>query len=166
MVAVGTSVVDNIMKIWGIGKYALSTSQNENAPTAPVETIITSPDEPKPEVQSEKGANKYFSKLSKLTHKELCVEFANVMVAKYNLMSFPAAINEYSDRQATVTDLTDKALLICISQFGQPAILRYSNGDFRPFNGLINQINEYIMQEDLSPEQHGALLLSQINENL
>ena len=127
---------------------------------------LTSTFEPKPELQSEKGVRNYMLKLSKLTSSDLRVEFSNVMAAKHNLMMFPSGANDYREKQAMVTDVTDKATAICIFVFGQSAVFGYADRDLSSFNELINNIDNEIAHPDLSPEQHGALLLKKLGEQL
>lgn len=127
---------------------------------------LTSVAEPRVELQTEKGVRNYLSKLSRLKRSDLCVEFSNVMAAKHNLMMFPSGINEYQEKQEIVTDLTDKSTAICIFVFGQPAVFGYADGDLSSFNELINKIDNQIAHPDLSPEQHGNLLLQGVDEHL
>ena len=128
--------------------------------------IITSPIEPIPELQSEEGVHAYLSKLSELSRSDLCVELCSVMAAKHNLMSLPSGLNEYSEKQTIVTDLTDKATAICIFEFGQATIFGFASGDLRQLNELINNIDEGVAQQDLEPEQHGSMIFRKLSEVL
>jgi hypothetical protein len=129
-------------------------------------TIITCPFEPTPELQTEDGVLRYLSKLSKLSPKDLCSELSNVMAAKHNHMMLPAGLNEYANKQAVVTDLTDKATAICIHQFGQATVFGVFGGDLRQLNGLLNSLDEQVAQHDLEPDQHGAMLLEKLGDIL
>lgn len=128
--------------------------------------IITSPVNPEVEVQSEEGLLNYFSKISKLSHSDLCIELSNVMAAKYNLMIIPAGINEFQEKQQVVTDLTDKAIAICILKFGQSVVFGYKDGDLRSFNELVNTIDEEVASLNLNPMKHGCILLEKLKEKL
>lgn len=124
--------------------------------------IITSPFEPTVDIQSEEGIKNYFSKISKLAWIDLCIELSNIMSAKHNLTAMPSGINSFSNNQKLVTDLTDKALIICMYKFGQQTILEYCGEDLRQFNELVNNIDEEIAQLDLVPAQHGNEMLNKI----
>ena len=128
-----------------------------------IKIIITSPLDTTPELQTAEGALRYQSRLSKLTHSELNIELSNVMAAKHNLMSFPTHPNEAKEIQEKITDLTDKALSICIQNFGNDMIINYGDGDIRSFNGLVNEIDAELAQEVLNSEQHGRKMLDKIN---
>jgi len=125
-------------------------------------TIITCPFEPTPELQSEDGVLLYLSKLSELSPQELYIELSNVMAAKHNQMMHLAGLNEYQQKQAIVTDLTDKATAICIHQFGQASVFGVFGGDLRQLNELLNNLDEQVAQRDLEPEKHGAMLLEKL----
>jgi len=128
--------------------------------------ILTSLHNPFPEVQSEEGMRHYLFKVSKLTRSDLCIELSNVMAAKHNLMIFPSGINEASEKQEKVTDLTDKAVLICFNEFGQDVIFNYGNRDIRVFNELVNNIDEEVAQENLYPAKHGDKILQKLSQVL
>lgn len=128
--------------------------------------IITSPSQPRPELQTQEGAQSYISKLSKLTRPDLCAELACVMAAKYNVMSGQIVFNDYNANQEVATDLTDKATVICMLEFGQPAVLGYSGNDLRKFNELVNEVDEEVAQLNLNPDQHGDMLLTKLGEHL
>lgn len=123
---------------------------------------LTSPFEPKPELQSETGVRNYLSKLSKLSRSDLCVEFANVRAAKHNATMLPTGIGDFQETQAIVTDLTDKSVAICIFAFGQPAVFGYTGGDLSQLNILINNVDDQVAALDLEPEQHGEQLLKRL----
>jgi uncharacterized tellurite resistance protein B-like protein len=127
-------------------------------------TIITSPFEPKPELQTEEGVQSYLAKLSKLSRSDLCIELCSVMAAKHNSMMMPAGLNEYSEKQAIVTDLTDKATAICIFEFGQAPVFGFAGGDLSQLNELINSIDEGVAQQNLEPEEHGSMILHKLSE--
>lgn len=128
--------------------------------------IITSPFEPTIDIQTEDGLRNYFSKISKLTRLDLCIELSNIMSAKYNLTSMPSGLTSFTSNQKIVTDLTDKALFICIHLFGRQTIEEYCNGDFRKFNLLVNNIDKEVALLDLPPAKHGDKILDSICEAL
>ena len=122
---------------------------------------FTSTFEPKVEIQSEVGIKRYMSKLSTFSRTELCTELSNVMAAKYNQMQRPVGILEREERQAVVTDLTDKALMICVVEFGVDPVYDFAGG--------ISQLNQKIMDFDrrvslkeVEPAQHGSMLLKML----
>lgn len=138
----------------------------ENKPSAEDDVVITNPFEPSADVQSVDGTLLYISELSKLSHAELCVELSNVMSAKHNLMFSPTSINEYSEKQTLITDLTDKALWICVNMFGQDAVSSFNGNNPSRLNELINELDKDVAQRDLKPDEHGACLLSKLGEIL
>ena len=130
-------------------------------------TIITSPYKPAAEIQTEEGLKNYLSKLTSLDHSEDCIELSNVLAAKHNLTMIPSGMNDFFENQNMVTDLTDKAALICCLVLGRDRVLGYCDGsDLRPFNQLVNEIDEAVAQQDLEPEQHGQALLSALNDRI
>lgn len=129
-------------------------------------TGITSPFDPKPELQTERGVQNYLSKLTKLNRSGICIEFANVRAAKHNVMASGTGIGNFGQAQAVVTDLTDKSTLICVVAFGREAVLGYGGGDMASFNELINDLDDEIAALDLEPEQHGERLLLSIGSHL
>lgn len=128
--------------------------------------IITSPSQPRPELQTVEGAQDYMSKLSKLTRSDLCAELACVMAAKYNVMSGQIVFNDFNATQAVATDLTDKATVICMLEFGKPAVLRFAGNDLRQLNELVSKIDEEVAQLNLNPDKHGEMLLRRLSEYL
>jgi hypothetical protein len=88
------------------------------------------------------------------------------MSAKNNLMFMPTGLNDFQKFQTLVTDLTDKALAICIFSFGQAAILNYCGGDARIFNKLVNETEKIVAGLDLEPEHHGEQLLNRLRKHL
>ena len=128
--------------------------------------IITSRTQLSPELQTEEGVQNYVSKLSKLTSSDLCAELAYVMAAKYNIMSGQIGLNDHNATQEVATDLTDKATVICMFKFGQPAVFGYAGNDLRPFNELVNKVDDEVAQLNLNPDQHGNMLLSKLSEYL
>jgi len=125
-------------------------------------TIITSSFEPKIDVQSEASALNYLDKISKLSSVDLCIELSNVMSAKHNLTAIPSGIDVFSKTQKLVTDLTDKALIIFMEKFGREIILKYSDGDIRKFNQLVNDIDMDVARLDLAPAHHGKTMFDKI----
>jgi len=157
-----TGMIDDaISKI----KQSVDSDQDDNVNSIN-KIIITSPINPEAEVQTEEGILTYFSKISKLSHPDLCTELSNVMATKHNLMMLPAGINEFQEKQQIVTDLTDKAVAICILKFGRSIIFEYGNGDLRPFNELVNSIDEEVASLNLNPMKHGCTLLDRLKEKL
>ncbi|WP_445772059.1 hypothetical protein [Rheinheimera sp.] len=127
---------------------------------------VTSPFEPKPELQSEQGVLSYLAKISNFDRQTLCVEFANVRAAKHNLISMPSGLNDFQEVQTLVTDLTDKSVAICMFVFGQPTVFGYGGGDLSSFNELVNKIDDSVASLNLEPEQHGHQLLKRLGEHL
>ncbi|NBK98323.1 MAG: TerB family tellurite resistance protein [Erysipelotrichia bacterium] len=124
--------------------------------------IITSPYEPTADVQSENGVKNYYSKISKLSQLELCIELSNVMAAKHNKMTIPSSLGSFSETQKVVTDLTDKALLLCFVRFGREEVLNYCKKDTSIFNQLINEVDEKVAQLQLAPAAHGKKMFNLI----
>ena len=124
--------------------------------------IITSPYEPTADVQSENGVKNYYSKVSKLSQLELCIELSNVMAAKHNKMTIPSSLGSFSETQKVVTDLTDKALLLCFVRFGKEKVLNYCKRNTSIFNQLINEADEKVAQLQLAPAAHGKKMFNLI----
>lgn len=76
------------------------------------------------------------------------------MAAKHNKMVIPSGISSFSETQKVVTDLTDKALTICIVGFGRESILNYCNQDVRKFNELVNKIDSEVATLKLGSANH------------
>ncbi len=127
-------------------------------------TIITSPIEPTPELQSDEGASIYLSKLSELSRSDLCAELSNVMAAKHNLMMVPTRATEAIEKQMIISDLTDKAAIICILEFGKSVVFGWGNGDIQQFNALLNDFDQEIAKQDRDPSDHGHCLLYALNK--
>ena len=86
---------------------------------------FTSPSEPKLELQSKSEAAEYLSKLSKLARREdLYIELANVMAAKYNLMSMPTEVE--------INTRSDKLVGVSVSQNEKFSIATNSTGKKLP----------------------------------
>lgn len=135
------------------------------------EIIITSPINPALEMVSEEAGLKYRDKLIKLSFLELCVELSNVMAAKHNEMSVPAHLGNYEDKQKIVTDLTDKASLICLLHFGTSKIMKYCDrGEgyvgMNLFNLLVNEVNEEVAELDFDGQIHGILMFDMLEDRL
>ncbi len=124
--------------------------------------IITDPYTPTVEVQSILGIRKYYKKLSKLSNSELCREFSNVMSAKHNKMFMGSGLGNYEENQRIVTDLTDKALCICMFKFGRKAIIRYAGNDLTKVNRLINNVDTRVAQKELDVYEHGSALFREL----
>lgn len=132
-----------------------------------IKIVLTSPYNIIIEVQSKEGIRNYLFRLSKLTDSDLYIELSNVMAAKHNLVIVPSTLNEAGQKQEKVTDLTDKALLICIYKFGQDIVMDYDDGNnMRKFNELVNNIDEEVAYEELYPEQHGRMMLQKLSQVL
>ena len=130
-------------------------------------TIITTPYKPAAEIQTEEGINNYLSKLTSLDQSEVCIELSNVLAAKHNLTMIPSGVNDFSENQNMVTDLTDKVVLICCLAFGRDRVFgSCGRNDLRPFNQLVNEIDEAVAQQDLEPELHGQAILSALNDRI
>ena len=82
-------------------------------------------------------------------------------------MQFPSSIENFSKNQSLVTDLTDKALIICFLQFGQKKVLDYCNQDTRIFNKLVNEIDsKYSYSKNLTPAEYGDAVFKDIQKIL
>ena len=127
-------------------------------------TIITSPIDPVPELQSEEGVRVYLSALSELSRSDLCTELSNVMAAKHNLMIVPSIPAEAIEKQKIVSDLTDKAATICILEFGKSVVFGWGNGELQPFNELLNDFDQEVAKQDFLPAEHGNALLYAIDK--
>lgn len=123
----------------------------------------TNPYNPQIEADTEAGAKKYLNSLSKLSFDDLCKEFSFVMAGKYNAMNM-ISFSDYNQRQRTVTDLTDKATLICLCVFGSETLMAFSNNDLREVNRLVNQLDDQVAKLDLEPVDHGKLLLAKLKD--
>jgi len=134
----------------------------ENQIALAQDTAFTNLFEPSVDVQSVEGVRRYNDKLSKSSYSEICTEISNVMSAKHNLMFLPTSIDEYAEKQTLVTDLTDKALWICVYLFGQGAVSNFNSDNPSRLNELINALDEEVSKKDLKPEEHGAALLSKL----
>ena len=88
------------------------------------------------------------------------------MAAKHNQMMIPTGLDSHIENQKIVTDLTDKAVSICILEFGEQIIFEYGGRDIRQFNGLVNKIDDEVAQYDMDPDQHGSTILSKLREIL
>lgn len=129
-------------------------------------TVITPFLNPIPEIQTEEEVRTYVLKLQKLTRSALCTELSNVMTAKHNLMMIPMEADKALEQQKIVTDLTDKAVYICILEFGHEVVLDYGDRNIRLFNELVNKIDEEVGQQYMDPDQHGSIMLLKLSESL
>jgi tetratricopeptide (TPR) repeat protein len=130
-----------------------------SGPNQKSEFEFTCPNEPKLQLQSKREAAEYFSKLKLARREDLYIELANVMAAKYNLMSMPTRMTESESKQKLVTELTDKATWICAIALGKEAVVGYAGTDLREFNGLVMEIDNQVAAQNLEPEKHGEMLL-------
>ena len=141
--------------------------------------IITPPLDPVVELDSVQDAQDYQAQLAKLSFQELCIEFSNVMAAKNNEMAVPADLGNYKEKQSIVTDLTDKATIICYVHFGASRISEYCGGDansptasLEAFNALINEVDSVVAQYnideqlDLPAETFGRLMFDLLSNSL
>lgn len=126
--------------------------------------IITSPLNPTIDIPTEEDLKRYYSKISKLIHLDLCIELSNVMAAKYNLISVP--FSEPSSKQRVISDLNDKAITICILSLGQDAILTYCNDDIPSFIKTIDSLDKKVAERKLVPSEHGNKLLTVLKMTL
>lgn len=129
-----------------------------------VGTVITDSFAPKQEVQTQQGVMRYSKNISKLSYKDLCIEFSNVMAAKHNLMMIPRGLNDTTENQKIITDLVDKALIICIFKFGQERVLSFANNDLTRVNKLINQCDQEVAANPVCPDEHGLLLFNKLEQ--
>jgi hypothetical protein len=77
-------------------------------------------------------------------------------------MSLPSGMGTFMDTQKVVTDLTDKALLLCYMAFTMEKVLNYCNQDTRVFNKLINDIDKEVAKLNLAPAAHGKKMFDRI----
>lgn len=126
--------------------------------------VFTSTYEPVIELQSVDGVDRYRERLSEFSYLDICKELSNVMSAKHNLTFIPTPPREYAAKQARITDLTDKALWICVHVFGQDAVTNINKKNPLQLNELINELDQEVAHKDLEPEKHGATLLSKLGE--
>lgn len=124
--------------------------------------VITDSFDPKQEVHTQKGIAKYSKSISKLSYQDLCAEFSNVMAAKHNLMMMPVGLDAAAGKQEIITDLVDKALIICIFKFGQERVLSFANNDLRRVNRLINECDQEVAANPVLPSEHGLLLFNML----
>ena len=129
-----------------------------------VGTVITDSFAPKQEVHTQQGVMKYSKNISKLSYENLCIEFSNVMAAKHNLMMIPRGLDDATGNQRIITDLVDKALIICIFKFGQERVLNFANNDLTRVNKLINQCDQEVAANPVSPNEHGLLLFNKLDQ--
>ena len=125
---------------------------------------FTDPVEPKVQVDTEKGVKNYLDSLSKISFEEVCIEFSNVMAAKHNLKMI--GINNVIEKQRIVTDLTDKATIICIFLFGYQSLKNYSNNDMRVINHLINTFDARVAANPVEPKEHGRRLIEMLKAEI
>jgi hypothetical protein len=129
--------------------------------------VFTSRTDPKLELQTRAEALAYVAKLKKATRREdLYIELANVMAAKYALMSMPTSVSEFELKQKLVTELTDKATCICGLVLSTNAIVGRFGTDLSEFNGLVMELDEQLLAQNLEPAEHGEMLLSKLREYL
>jgi hypothetical protein len=125
---------------------------------------FTDPFEPIIEVDTEKGVKSYLNSLSKISYEALCIEFSNVMAAKHNHKM--SGIGNFAQNQKIVTDLTDKATLICISIFGYQTLMEFSNNDMRVVNQLVNACDNKVAAQPVEPEEHGRRLIEMLESHI
>ena len=131
-----------------------------------MKTIFTQSIEPTIEVDTKAGRENYVLKLNLISPSDLCTELSNVMAARHNLIMTPSKVTEAIEKQRTMSDVIDKAALICAHVFGPQAIYEYSNGDLPVFIELVHNIDEEVAQQDMDPDQHGSIVLRKLGENL
>lgn len=121
--------------------------------------LITDPFNPTLDVETHQGIYTYRNKIASLAFEDLCIEFSNVMSAKHNSM-MSVGLSDYQANQRIVRDLTDKALIICLSKFGNEKVLAYGNNDLTLINQLINQCDEQVASIPVPPLEHGMQLFN------
>lgn len=126
--------------------------------------VITNSFAPKQEVHTQQGIMKYSKKISKLSYEDLCIEFSNVMAAKHNLMMVPSGINDALRKQEVVTDLVDKALIICIFRFGRERVLSFADNDLTKVTRLIIKCDKQVAANPVLPKEHGLRLFSKLEQ--
>lgn len=120
--------------------------------------IITCPSEPTLAVETPEKAQVYFMLVNGLSYVEQCVELSNVMSAKFNLMQTSMGWNDFSNfenRQALVTDLTDKVLLLLMAVIGREPIFAKYGMDLRSMNQDFHVIDAVLMELELQPDEYG-----------
>jgi len=150
-------IVKNIMEAYGIGQSLERSDVNAQ---------ITDSYAPKQEVHTQQGVMKYLKDISRLSYENLCIEFSNVMAAKHNLTMVPSGINNAAENQRIVTDLVDKAFLICICKFGQERVSNFAKNDLTRVNKLINQCDQEVAANPVWPDEHGLLLFNKLEQYL
>lgn len=132
--------------------------------------VITSPVEPEFLLEDPVAAQGYFMAVVGLSYEEQCVELSNVMSAKYNLMQPSFGVNgftEFEQRQALITDLTDRVLLLLISVIGRDPIFAKYGTDLRRMNEEFHAVDEEVMLlSDLNPEEYGHELYTRFSKIL
>lgn len=129
-----------------------------------VVTVITDSFAPKQEVHTQQGVMKYLKDISRLSYENLCIEFSNVMAAKHNLTMVPSGINNAAENQRIVTDLVDKAFLICICKFGQERVSNFAKNDLTRVNKLIIQCDQEVAAHPVLPHEHGLRLFNKLEQ--
>lgn len=148
-------IVKNIMEAYGIGQSLERSDVNAQ---------ITDSYAPKQEVHTQQGVMKYLKDISRLSYENLCIEFSNVMAAKHNLTMVPSGINNAAENQRIVTDLVDKAFLICICKFGQERVSNFAKNDLTRVNKLIIQCDQEVAAHPVLPHEHGLRLFNKLEQ--
>jgi len=73
-------------------------------------------------------------------------------------------LGSFFETQKVVTDLTDKALLLCFVAFGREKVLSYCKKNTSIFNQLINEIDGKVAQLQLAPAAHGKKMFDLIQQ--
>ena len=98
-----------------------------------------------PEVQDDKGAKDYLSKLQELSDLDFYTEFRNVNVARYSLIRGVYDLEDgeipfqNASKETFIKDLTVKALIIIYSYMGERNMTRYTHSDYSILKKLMNQ---------------------------
>lgn len=138
-------------------------------------TIITPTVSPTPEVQSEEGIKRYVEKITQLGYEDLCAEFSNVLAAKSAEASSINVDGIEAQMPAILTDLADKAMIICVSYFGLTPVAEFCGGEvsdtlsLEPFNELLNASYTAVQQISKETEldiQVGRLVFNMLAERL
>lgn len=172
-------IVDNVMQEFSLGKYYKEIInkeidedfsndeeyyehifyEEETNENVQAKVLITDPFNPTLDVETHQGIYTYRNKIASLAFEDLCIEFSNVMSAKHNSM-MSVGLSDYQANQRIVRDLTDKALIICLSKFGNEKVLAYGNNDLRLINQLINECDEQVASIPVPPFEHGMQLFN------
>ena len=86
------------------------------------------------------------------------------MAAKHSLMMVPSGLNYALRKQEIVTDLVDKALMICIFRFGRERVLSFAQNDLTRITKLINKCDKEVAANPVLPRGHGLRLFNKLEQ--